>query len=237
MASIELINSGYYSLTWEVSGLNTQLNYRRTFYWNLYNEDDEQIQSKSTYVYRLTDDDSTSCTFNNLSPGTYYRIVCVCKRSSDNEGNDIPSSSQEELASWSSSDYTDKKPAPDLWSWYSSNGSASASQTQTAHTAVTNKGELSDFSYLVWNDMCEKVLEVREWQGYSWSTRYASYNNTRMTSSDKVLTAVRFNSLRQNIGSLSSTGLPVVSAGDSVVGSYFTTLMSVVNDYIKYSQQ
>lgn len=121
------------------------------------------------------------------------------------------------------------------WSWSASNGSASASVTKAAYTAITNKGSTAAFSYLVWNDMVDKVLEALSVAGDSWSTngsKYLSAASTKMSSSDKTLTAARFNSLRYNIGLRYSTGITDKSKGDTVYGSYFTTLTSALNSWI-----
>lgn len=121
------------------------------------------------------------------------------------------------------------------WSWNSSNGDASAEQTQAAHTAVTSQGLTTDFSYLVWNDMCAKVKEVREAAGVgSWDGggKGYTYASTLMSSDDPYMTAVRFNSLKYNIGSQYSTGIEDVSSGDIIYGSYFTSLMATLNNWI-----
>lgn len=118
------------------------------------------------------------------------------------------------------------------WSWTSSNGSASATQTKAAYNAILSRGPLSNFSYLVWNDMVDKVKEILDATGESWSTIYGTYASTRMSSSDKRLTASRFNALRQNIGSRYSTGIQEVSRGDIIYGWYFTTFASCINNWI-----
>lgn len=134
-------------------------------------------------------------------------------------------------ADWSTSATTDR-PSISLWSWSKSNGSATAAQTQTAYNAVTGKGRLDSFSYLVWNDMVDKVLEVLNAKGGSWSNAFASAAATKMTSTDKLVTAVRFNSLRYNIDLHSSTGIGSVSKGDLIYGSYFPTLTDHINSWI-----
>ena len=53
-----------------------------------------------------------------------------------------------------------------------------------------------------------------------------------MGPTDKTLTAERFNSLRFNIGIFLSTGIPEVSSGDIVLGSYFLTLADSLNAWI-----
>lgn len=118
------------------------------------------------------------------------------------------------------------------WSWTASNGNASASQTQAAYSAVVNKTAVTNFSYLVWNDLCDKVKEILDATGGSWDSTYATYANTKMTSSNKTLTATKFNSLRYNIGSHYSTGIADVASNDDVLGSYFTKLASCINGWI-----
>ncbi len=128
----------------------------------------------------------------------------------------------------------------DLWDWAASNGEATAVQTAAAYSAVTGGGSCADFSYLVWNDMCAKVKEVLDAAGIAWVTKVTatgetllSYGATRMTSSDRTLTAARFNALRFNVGANYTTGIAAVETGDAVLGSYFTTLMEKVNEWIE----
>ena len=120
------------------------------------------------------------------------------------------------------------------WSWETSNGSATDSQTQAAYYAIANNGKLTDFSYLVWNDMCDFILTVMQTKGHSWIDYIygLTFNETLMTSDDKYMTAARFNSLRYNVGCIYSTGISEVSKGDIIYGSYFVDLMDKVNEWI-----
>lgn len=118
------------------------------------------------------------------------------------------------------------------WSWSKSNGSATTTQTKKAYTAITSNGYVSDFSYKVWNDMVDKTKEALDACGESWSSKYATYANTRMSSSDKVLTATKFNSLRFNIGSHEATGIADKSKDEYVYGEYFTILTDKLNTWI-----
>lgn len=215
MATFKVTGTSETSITVKVSGLSTTYKYNRDFYWDL---DGDNVDSTLTVSNTVTE---VSYTFKNLSPGTSYTLSVRIHQGGTTA----------EIASFDVDGETDDEstPTPDSWSWTSSNGSASAAQTKKAYTAVTSKGKITDFSYLVWNDMCAKVLEMREYYGYSWRTDYLSYSNTRMSSSNKNMTAARFNSLRVNVGSLISTGISEVSSGDIIYGSYFTTLMSKVN--------
>lgn len=159
-------------------------------------------------------------TKTGLKPGTRYSVSI--------EAEDLVTGWSN---SWSDRVTTDKI-LVSAWSWSSSNGTASASQTKAAYTALTNNGSTSDFSYLVWNDMCSKVIEIENAAGLTWSTKYASYADTKMSSSDKVLTATRFNSLRYNIGRSYSTDIKEVFSGDTVYAWYFTTLARCMNSWI-----
>lgn len=159
-------------------------------------------------------------TKTGLKPGTRYSVSI--------EAEDLVTGWSN---SWSDRVTTDKI-LVSAWSWSSSNGTASASQTKAAYTALTNNGSTSDFSYLVWNDMCSKVIEIENAAGLTWSTKYASYADTKMSSSDKVLTATRFNSLRYNIGRSYSTGINEIASGDTVYAWYFTTLARCMNEWI-----
>lgn len=50
------------------------------------------------------------------------------------------------------------------WNWDISNGSytnGKAYLTTNSLKALTSRGPTTDFSYLVWNDLCEKISELR----------------------------------------------------------------------------
>ena len=125
-------------------------------------------------------------------------------------------------------------PLIEPWSWEESNGSASDEQTMLAYEAITSKGECADFSYLVWNDLIEKVAEVRKTgdEEPSWNSSYLSKDDTKMSLEDKTLTAERFNSLWINIDTLKSTDISAQKSGNIVMGNYFITLTSKLNSYI-----
>lgn len=172
-------------------------------------------------------------TFTGLSPNTRYGVYCAVYHGS------------EFLKSWQgfvSTDYeggggdegggegTETSVEP--WSWYTSNGSASNSQTWAANEATISLTSVKNFSYLVWNDMVDKVKEILDATGNTWDTYYDTMANTKMTSSDKTLTAKRFNSLRYNIGSHYSTGIEEVEKGNVVYGWYFQRLVGRMNLWI-----
>lgn len=161
-----------------------------------------------------------SYTFSNLKAGTSYNISVSITAPGWTKVVEVSTTAKTDL------------PFIQPWSWSKSNGSASASQTSAALLAINNKGKLSNFSYLVWNDMVNKVKEILDVKNLSWNSRFASYSGTLMSSGDKTLTATRFNSLRYNIGLHYSTGIDTVSKGDTVYGWYFNTLANCINKWI-----
>lgn len=152
--------------------------------------------------------------FYGLTPGTDY--ACNVK-TDDND--------------WIGTQYftTDEGVSVQPWSWSTSNGSATASQTIAAYSAAASRGSTENFSYRVWNDLVDKALECIDAEGGAWNSRYATYAATRMSASDKILTAVRFNSLRYNIDLGCSTGIGTVYRGGTVYGAYFITLAECIN--------
>lgn len=133
------------------------------------------------------------------------------------------------------------------WSWTSANSSvnpshtaeATASQTTAARDACQNKTAISNFKYQVWNDLVYKVSEARvAGDNTSWNNNYATLSNTLMTSSDRVLTATRYNSLRYNIDSVYSVPseykISEVHTGDVVYGTahFLNFITYYLNAYI-----
>lgn len=179
-------------------------------------------------VYRLAsetatdyiDSYSTSVTISGLTPGTKYAINYRGMNSAGTNGF------------MSSPVYATTLSSVSKWNWGLSNGNASANATTAAYYAVMNKGYVSNFSYMVWNDLVDKVLEVLISKNLSWNNNFLTSSATKMSSGDKTLTAVRFNSLRYNIGLHYSTGISTVSRGDTVYGSYFITLTNCINNWI-----
>lgn len=173
-----------------------------------------------------------SYTIRNLSPETNYTVNVRYGTSSDGSGGAYVGGQTID---------TEEEPGIDVdhWTWTAQNtgGNATAQQTRNAYSAVTNNGTTNQFSYKVWNDMCEKVNEVLDaYSGGSWNNYYASFANTKMTASNKTLTATRWNSLRYNVGSHYATSnvrrIDEVDTGDRVYGWYFTVLMQCVNNWI-----
>jgi len=85
------------------------------------------------------------------------------------------------------------------WSWSTSNGDATDSQTQSAYAAITGNGLTTGFSYKVWNDLVDKIKEVTDELRRGWQTKYLTYSGTRMNILSKNLTAEKFNSAVLNV--------------------------------------
>lgn len=147
--------------------------------------------------------------FTGLSPNTQYLIEIKC----------------------SASGYLDSD-----WSGWLATTSAIANfnWTTSERNAFNNKGLTTAITYERWNAFIDRIYDAssNDWRISSSDGAILSYSNTRMTSSDKVLTADRFNSVRYNIGSRIPTGISRVYKGDTVYGSYFITLETKLNEWI-----
>lgn len=121
----------------------------------------------------------------------------------------------------------------------SSTGYTPENYIETKTSVPTSGSRISNFTYQTWNLMVEAVnsILVSKSRGWNWTTygqnNYLSKNNTKMSSSDKTLTAERFNSLWYNIWTWSSSSYldeeaPAVQ-GEPVLASYFTALGNAIS--------
>lgn len=236
MASIEIRSTTESSISVRMVDLDTNWSQgTRYCYWDC-SEDGYPDVDPDNYWKRTSLSNGVSSgggtSFSGLEPDTKYYITCAIYKASD----------MSYIWEFTETARTDKPEiVVNYWSWTSSNGTASPSQTQKAYTAITSKGEITDFSYLVWNDMVDKVVEIENAEGTPWHTApygsstniYLTAANTKMSSSDKTLTAKRFNSLKFQIGSAVGTNnLQDVDPDDPVLGSYFTLLADRINVWI-----
>ena len=120
--------------------------------------------------------------------------------------------------------YTDGKTAPapvEPWYW------------NTAElNAFNGKGNFSVLTASRWNDFCDRINATCIAAGSSWLTNYTTLSGTKASGSGVPLTAAMFNSVRFNIGSRVSTGIPEVYTGGTVYGWYFVTLQDKLNQWI-----
>lgn len=215
MANVSIISKTETSISVVVEGMSSgYLPNNRVCSWYL----DGVYKGKVNLAGGVTSDGLF--TFTGLTSCTTYSIMASITASDWGYSVELTASATTE----------ERKIKP--WSWTDSNSTASASATLSAYTAVQGKGLITDFSYLVWNDMVDKAKEILDAKGLSWNNRFASYTATKMSYSDRQLTATRFNSLRYNVELHYPTGVSSVSKGDTVYGWYFTALTDSINNWI-----
>ena len=110
---------------------------------------------------------------------------------------------------------------PSAWSW-----------TTEELNAFNNKGKFSTLTWQRWNAFCDYVLQLTSWY-YSDDTDTYNLAGAKVSADDKILTATRFNLVKNAIGSMNATGISNVSKGDPVLGSYFITLATKANGVTK----
>ena len=147
------------------------------------------------------------------------------------------------------------------WTWADNNGSAGQSLTINSGDALDLKLATSNFSYLVWNDLVEKVREAYIAKNGEINNTYEGYLDTALMNetdvkTGKVLTAERFNCVRKTIGGILATfdinsenylgqgnnslydhydvtGRWDMQSGEQVLGAYITDLAKFLNIGIK----
>lgn len=207
--------------------------------------------TKNCDVFPVASNDATDYTISFFfNDGAYYLILpaydlyLTAPSSAENASIVWAAPVKDDFQRWVFEEVSDQVSiAP--WSWSAVNGQwATAYQTQLAYSAASGKGKVSDFSWRVWNDLCDKVQECLTRAGESWYTYHGpngSYTPThaaaKMSETDKTLTAARFNAVRGNIGSHVATGISPVNTGDKVLGSYFLTLVNSINSWISSLNQ
>lgn len=192
------------------------------------------IPSATSYViaYRpasvttaeMVETSSRNYTLDGLTPNTRYAINYYGKNSYGT-GPYMPSPVYAT---------TEPEILVDPWSWTASNGSATATQTRNAYAILQGTRAADDFHHNVWNDLVDKVVEMREALGYSWTTdsgRFPSASGCKVSAGD-TLSALKYNALKTNIGSIKSTGIQDVDAGDEITGYHIVHLTDVLNDII-----
>lgn len=137
---------------------------------------------------------------------------------------------------YDSGSFTTDEPAVTIepWSWTRSNGAATNAQTQRAYDVIMGNITADNFAHEVWNDLVDKVAEMREAKGYTWDRAggtYPSASGCKMSAGDR-LTAAAYNGVRYNIGSVFSTGISDQSPGDPITGYKIYHLTDILNRII-----
>lgn len=122
------------------------------------------------------------------------------------------------------------------WDWTAANGSnATAEQVSAAFDAVSSNGITRNFSHLVFNELVDKVEKILFHLNVDWNVFFDTYNNTLMTDTEngRTLLALRYNSLRYQIGYIYGTEISDVSPGEEVIGqTHFINLVTKLNEWI-----
>ena len=179
--------------------------------------------------------------FSGLTPGTYYAFQISMESGSSAQtmssigvahvGNFSTTSSRPTLLQWQWNHASG--------SWNISNANASSAQTSAAQNAVTNRTATTNFHHLVWNDLADWLTDCMVALGVSYSS--ADVLGAKMTASPYVLTAVRWNALKNLFNTLLDSGLSgsgsdlhmaTVQSGQTVYGSTFINLVNAMNNYI-----
>lgn len=121
------------------------------------------------------------------------------------------------------------------WSWSSSNGTATAYQTQRFYQVLLGNIQTDgNFHAEVWNDLVDKAAEVVVQAGYAWDTNGGAYYSASgcKVSAGQTLSARKYNSVRYNLGSIISTGITDRSANDEILGYHIDRLTQIINQII-----
>lgn len=239
MATISIYSKTSSSVTLYLTSLDTSwTDGIRTVYWYL-GSGGGGIPTENAYYKSATASLSNgissggNVTFTGLNASTQYGIYCTVYH-----GSKYLTELQGFVTtdSGSSSGGGDEPTTVTKWDWFGVNGDAWAEETMAAYNAVVNKKATTDFSRWVWNDMVAKVYEIAMASTKYWDSHYASRYDTLINKSPCELTAVKFNSLRNNIELVGNyvglgyrTGIGVVAPGDVVYGEYFITLTNYMN--------
>jgi hypothetical protein len=143
-------------------------------------------------------------TKTNLSPGTNHTFTAVFY---DQAGYEITHTRMDTYSTQASP----LRPSNFYW-------------TTAELNAFNNHGSLTTLTYSRWNAFLDRITEF---EVYKYGSAQTFFN--KMTSSDKTLTAARFNQARFAIGSMYPTGITNKSSGDPVLGSYFITMANSLN--------
>lgn len=113
------------------------------------------------------------------------------------------------------------------WDWY-----ASSERINFYNVLYGNLPANPEYlSRNVWNALVNKVNELKSAYGYGWDNEYATLSGTYVGSGES-LSAVKFNSLRNNLHFVKSTGISKVNAGDPILPSYFIIITNTINSAI-----
>lgn len=215
-----ITNTTTTSISVNITGLSTSYTYNgRVFYVHAYKG--SKLISEAEKKVSAGVSQTGTITVKNLSPDTEYTIEVYVYMPDLEEVIQL-----EDLTT----DGVYTNPEPILitkWSW-----------TTTESNALKYHGAISTITAERWNELVNKVSEYRIAKGKNaWNNNYPASNpltidKVRMKT-DKVLTADRYNSLKNNLGTVYPTGISDVNKGDEVKGrTHFIAFTDKLNEAI-----
>lgn len=242
MASIYVYSVSSTSISVRLTGLQTSgVDYTRKCTWAAYEKSTNNAAASGNSYITQGAEQGGDITLSGLSPNTAYMVYCTVYRTDTGEflasipSVDVTTNSSGGGGGSSGGD-SGETTTVTKWDWFGVNGDAWAEETTAAYNAITNKTATTNFSRYVWNDMVAKVYDIAMASTKYWDSDYAFHYETLMSQKPYELTAVKFNSLRNNIELVGNyvglgyrTGIGVVAPGDVVRGEFFITLTNYMN--------
>jgi hypothetical protein len=195
-----------------------------------------QITGFGTSVIESNEIGGANSTFDGyidgLEPNTIYKWKATLGWGDANGG-----STYSTWAVVSGEFKTDSDINIEIWDWEISNGNATAEETWSAHEMLYGRADINSFSYKVWNDFVDKVMEMRTYVGDgTWDTvsgTYLSYKDCHVKAGE-TLSAHKYNSVKIQIGQYASGGTWAnVSAGDTISRTHIIGLADKLNGIIE----
>ena len=173
--------------------------------WWIYDEDDDEYDSKYGTAVGAGASNTPWVTFEDLQPDSKYTVKYELFYSSNG------SSGLDSSVKGSKVIYTDAPPPEiEYFAW-------DTAKTSEASFNVTASE---------WNKLIDKVTEIYTYLG--WANYQDTYPITKVSSGD-IFYAERFNEVRDAIGNLHSTGISTKTAGDIITASDLNQLVTSLN--------
>ena len=185
---------------------------------------------KYYHVFIRKSSDTTDTTFDNwytITASTSTKTISGLKADTDYLINVGPSDQNGSQTSGAVTDWWGAQAFTtgiSKWSW-----------TTAESNALQNHGAVSTITASRWNKLVDKVSDFRVATGHGeWNENYGLTKKQVKMDSDKILTATRYNSLKNNLGSLYSTGIDDVVKKQEVKGyNHFIAFTDKLNEAIE----
>lgn len=123
------------------------------------------------------------------------------------------------------------------WGWFESNGNATAEQTWLFWRVLQGEVPCDYFYAVVWNDLVDKVAEMRSAIGRPWDTNeggaklYLTQAECYATPGDPFRADV-YNAVRFQVGSIKGTQVTDRVPGGEITGYHILRMVEVLNEII-----